>query len=278
MIDTRETENSRLHQRYPLHRSIQYRSLEGTYQAELLNISLGGLCLASTGPLAADRLLRMAVPVPRLRFGLLDSCPTPFAARVVWIDGDHAGVSFVDPRPVRIEILRRFIARYFLLAEAHDVDSLLAETKGAARSDASSCPVPCPGGEMIGFRAGETGLTQAFWDLIEQGRADRAALQARLQSLGEEALRDFCWAFLRAQCAISPDLVGSDLSEDELDTITEWVVAQGKAFYERIAACPERMPGEVDANDSCMGILGDAMLIYKRRFGSWVPPSPDALF
>lgn len=131
------------------------------------------------------------------------------------------------------------------------------------------------------FRDRKDGVTEAFWELVALGRSDREAFQARLDSLNRRSLEDFCWAFLRAQTAISAppfiDVIAAGLSEDELDTLTEWVVSQGRSFYEGILSDPDRMPAEADANEPCMGLLGDAMLSYKRRFDSWVPPSPDAM-
>jgi len=55
------------------------------------------------------------------------------------------------------------------------------------------------------------------------------------------------------------DHMSAELSEDGVDDVAMWVVAQGKEEYERIIADPRLTPRRVEKKT---GVLGDVVLEY----------------
>lgn len=86
------TESRRLHERFDV--ALPVVVLEGTREidAQTINVSLGGMLIATPQPLAygTDVALRVALP------GLPE--PTEIRAIVRWVEGDHVGVQFTGLR------------------------------------------------------------------------------------------------------------------------------------------------------------------------------------
>ena len=116
-----------------------------------------------------------------------------------------------------------------------------------------------------------------FWTLILSAKQGIAALSKNLESLSQVELIGFAWKF--------EDLAGflydekyhqNQFSEDYLEVLCDWVVAQGKEFYERVLNNPDQMPAEVDYSDPDIDILYEVSNVYYDRFGKEIPPLEGA--
>jgi hypothetical protein len=115
-----------------------------------------------------------------------------------------------------------------------------------------------------------------FWNLISAAQRNRSELERILRGLSREDLVHFDHCFY----ILATDLEGPtytrhlpDLSEDGVKDIAEWVVTQGREYYEAVLADPTRMPASFPG-----GVLasfsGVADNVFYERFREVIPP-PD---
>jgi hypothetical protein len=83
----------------------------------------------------------------------------------------------------------------------------------------------------------------AFWQLIERGKSDPERFRTVLGELTREGLIDFRAQFLIKSLDLITEEFENELdeySEDGREEVAEWVVSQGKAFYEQVRANPRK--------------------------------------
>jgi hypothetical protein len=85
-----------------------------------------------------------------------------------------------------------------------------------------------------------------FWDLLESSARSLRALCRRLEELPQEQLRRYKLLYDKWKGEINPHAweechpyLAEDCSEDHADDFAAWVVMQGSAFYDEVAAHPE---------------------------------------
>lgn len=116
-----------------------------------------------------------------------------------------------------------------------------------------------------------------FWTLISLAKQDTAAFVKKLEGMSQVELIGFAWKF--------EDLAGflydeeyhqGRFSEDYLEDLCDWVVAQGKEFYENVLNNPDQMPTEVNYSDPDIDIPYQVSTVYYDRFGEEMPPLEGA--
>ncbi len=120
----------------------------------------------------------------------------------------------------------------------------------------------------------ESHLRGQFWPLIALAQKDRAAFRARLKELDRAALVAFCHRYEQAASELKDEPyvnhMSRQLSEDGVDDVAQWVVAQGEAHYNRVLGNPKEIPSRVDSSP---GFLGDAVEEHYQRYDE--PPPYD---
>jgi hypothetical protein len=113
-------------------------------------------------------------------------------------------------------------------------------------------------------------MSDSFWQVIERAEGDRDRLRAMLERMSEAEIIGFHDEFRRAAAELmdSPwvEHVGPDVSEDTMLDVAEWVVSQGRGFYDEVLRHPERIPKSVEPN-SLRTFSGVAGSVFVERFG-----------
>jgi hypothetical protein len=114
------------------------------------------------------------------------------------------------------------------------------------------------------------GMADSFWQIIERAKGDRNCLRALLERMSEAEIIGFHDEFREAAAELmdSPyvEHVGPDVSEDTMLDVAEWVVSQGRAFYDEVLLHPEKIPKSVEPNSprTFSGVAGN---VFVERFG-----------
>jgi hypothetical protein len=66
------------------------------------------------------------------------------------------------------------------------------------------------------------------------------------------------------------------LSEDTLDDICNWIVAQGKEYYAEVFYNPHLMPSTVNAHDPALRVLSEVVKEHKTRYAKPIPYHDDS--
>jgi hypothetical protein len=114
-----------------------------------------------------------------------------------------------------------------------------------------------------------------FWDIVEHCEGDPERLRALMQDATPSALLAFAfvwrWAVAEIPSSIAEGLT-TDPSEDVVRDVAEWIVAQGRAVYERArdegAAPLTELP-------RAPPFLSVVETIHHDRYGRFIPPNPD---
>lgn len=113
-----------------------------------------------------------------------------------------------------------------------------------------------------------------LWDIIRLADGSEEKLKAILSSTDKDTIKLFCKEFVRA----SGDLKNlearaslREISSDAETDVFEYVVSQGRDFYDWVLTHPHDIPEQVDSND--VWILGTALLVYWDRFRERIPIS-----
>jgi hypothetical protein len=124
-------------------------------------------------------------------------------------------------------------------------------------------------------------IPNSFWDTIALARQDLERFDALLKQMNRRELIEFDWNYQEAKAQFKWEryidvllCVMSEVSEDTLDDICDWIVAQGKEYYTQIFNNPELMPTEIDNRDPALGILGAIIHEYDERYGESIPYNP----
>ncbi|MCX4244180.1 DUF4240 domain-containing protein [Paraliomyxa miuraensis] len=119
----------------------------------------------------------------------------------------------------------------------------------------------------------ETGAElDRFWAWVELARRDWDAFAAELRTLDEPTLIRFVWTFQDLAGDVSEAIEDSDSYDydHDLEDVCGWVVAQGRAFYERCLADPTLAPDELEGVG--IDVQYEAATAYRERSGK-DPPS-----
>lgn len=116
-------------------------------------------------------------------------------------------------------------------------------------------------------------VPQSFWDRIERADQDAGKFENSLTGLSNSDLRE-----LVAQYdGLSRSLILSghrdfpeEAQEESMETLKEianWVITQGRAYYETILAHPEKFPKRSEVHRPIFA--GSIIDVYARSFGPW---------
>jgi hypothetical protein len=116
-----------------------------------------------------------------------------------------------------------------------------------------------------------------FWRMVDLAREDPRAFDDAIGRLDRRALVDLYWTY---QSATGPlrearyiDRASPDLSEDGIDDLVTWIVAQGETYYRRVLEDAAAVPDEAgDWNNDLQGALEEE---YDRRYGRVLPFPED---
>lgn len=120
-------------------------------------------------------------------------------------------------------------------------------------------------------------IPDEFWKLIDLARTDYEAFVAALRTMEREDLVRFYWTYEDAAAELKEepyiDNMSPDISEDGIDDVAQWVVAQGKKFYLDVIQEPNKVPLRVD---SAPEILGEVVIVFDDRYDEPIPyPDED---
>jgi hypothetical protein len=112
-----------------------------------------------------------------------------------------------------------------------------------------------------------------FWRIIDQAQSNRNQLRDMLKTMSREDVIRFHHEFKDAavQLTDSPFIdYMSDLSEDGIQDIAEWIVSQGRDYYSEIWTHPERIPNEIE-HGTLSTFSGVADDVFWDRFREPIP-------
>ena len=122
-----------------------------------------------------------------------------------------------------------------------------------------------------------------FWRIIDRCGGDPERLRAILAELPRHEVQRFCWNFEEAREQLAT-LYGdvASFSEDTVQDICSWVVAQGEEAFvtvwdeaEDVVTDPQSPYGTIQRDP---GLLGAAKEVFRARFGEAVPAKPHDRF
>jgi hypothetical protein len=115
-------------------------------------------------------------------------------------------------------------------------------------------------------------IPDEFWQTIEIARASTLRYRNLLKKMEPRQLVDFYWVYESASAWLKDeryvDYMSPKLSEDGIDDLAQWVVEQGKDYYERVLSHPEEVPRRAPERSK---VLGEVVREYKRRFNDDIP-------
>lgn len=114
--------------------------------------------------------------------------------------------------------------------------------------------------------------TDEMWRAVEVARESHARFLGLLKKMSREELFRFYWGYRGAagelRDAPYTDYMDQALSEDGIEEIAHWVVAQGKEAYDGVIANPEQLPQRAPEP---INLSADARAEYEDRFGEPMP-------
>jgi hypothetical protein len=123
------------------------------------------------------------------------------------------------------------------------------------------------------FRPGE--ILDSMWAIIDAANRDPEALVASLQPMNRGSLIRFIWSYDNAMADLSPRM-GAHLglvSEDGLDDLDNWIVSQGRAYFEAVKLDPTQIPADWSERPPTerRSFYSSALRLFREKFGG-VPP------
>ena len=116
-------------------------------------------------------------------------------------------------------------------------------------------------------------VPQAFWDRIENAGRDVRKFKESLAALGENELREVVAQYDGLSKALVVGGIGrfpEDVREEPTETLEEianWVITQGRSFYQDVLEHPEKFPRRQQIRRPIFA--GAIIEEYTRRFGPW---------
>ncbi|MEK3917223.1 DUF4240 domain-containing protein [Paenibacillus sp. FSL H7-0331] len=113
-----------------------------------------------------------------------------------------------------------------------------------------------------------------FWSIISVSAINRQKLKEILSAFSKEDIIKFQEQFLDASIELQdePYLAFMEQSEDGVEDIANWIVSNGKTFYNHILNNPEEIPHSVNnvtdqilygvADEVCYEIYGESTGVY----------------
>jgi c-di-GMP-binding flagellar brake protein YcgR len=89
-------ENERVHQRYSFKLPVEIRAGEQSISGETVNISIGGMLVAVSSPVAFGTTVSLKFRIPALKED------TNVDAAVRWVSGGSIGVQFLGLRAIEV--------------------------------------------------------------------------------------------------------------------------------------------------------------------------------
>lgn len=121
-------------------------------------------------------------------------------------------------------------------------------------------------------------VPQSFWDRIEGAGRDTNKFKESLIELSESDLRELVAQFdgLGKELTTSgfqqfPEEVQEE-SAETLKEIANWVITQGRVYYEDLLAHPKKFPKRRDIRRPIFA--GAIIEVYTRKFGPWRSDDP----
>ena len=109
-----------------------------------------------------------------------------------------------------------------------------------------------------------------FWQQIDLARADRERFRQAVREMSRDDLIGFAQTYDLAAAEFRAEYyvehVAPGLSEDSIDDIASWIVAQGRDHYVQVLCDPRQMPTRVDSFDPALGIPSEVHREYHRRY------------
>jgi hypothetical protein len=100
--------------------------------------------------------------------------------------------------------------------------------------------------------------TAAFWQVVDQSRTDPTAADGMITAMSRAELVEFYWVY-KAAAELLRDLPFEDQStlpsEDGVDDVLIWSVAQGEPYYHRLLAGRHPLPNEVEHFEDVQGAV-----------------------
>ena len=122
--------------------------------------------------------------------------------------------------------------------------------------------------EASPFSANE--ISEWFWDIILRAARSKLKLRSILEGLTREEIYKFQDEFLDARTELTDETfvihIDPDESENGTADIADWVVSQGKEYFEEVLKDPRKIPYQV-AMDNPEILFGVAEDVYEERFG-----------
>lgn len=121
-------------------------------------------------------------------------------------------------------------------------------------------------------------LPDEFWELVKLARTDSDRYLETLKGMDREALIHFYWMYENAagEFKFAPyiEYVSPQLSEDGIDDVAQWVVAQGREYYWDVINHPDKIPERVDNYDP-LDVLGAIVDEFDERYDEPIPYPDD---
>jgi hypothetical protein len=120
-------------------------------------------------------------------------------------------------------------------------------------------------------------ISDFFWEIIEQANNGHENLREILLKADKNTIYKFAGEFGTAAVELTDERYVDRMdvtSENSIKDICEWIVSQGKDYYEKIWNNPELMPKYDDIE-----LVGNwesfAAFIYEEKFGEEMPDTID---
>ncbi len=116
-----------------------------------------------------------------------------------------------------------------------------------------------------------TSIPDDFWQMIDEAAGDPGKFRELLGGLTRPRIIRFYWTYeelanhLRTERFLP--FVHPDLSEDGVAELSNWVVAQGKSYYENILNNPVQIPPKMDD----AGFLSELVEEFEEKYGDDLP-------
>lgn len=119
-------------------------------------------------------------------------------------------------------------------------------------------------------------IPEKFWSLIHDAQQDSKKIHDLLLKADRNAIKRFSWNYEEASAQLKPEFDSTEsFSEDSIDELCNWIVAQGKDFYRQVWDNPKEMQGYKEDPDSNYksdpGLYSASLRVYRERFGDELP-------
>jgi hypothetical protein len=115
-----------------------------------------------------------------------------------------------------------------------------------------------------------TDISDWFWSIIEQSEGSRDKLRLILRNMDKNQIYRFQDEFLEASIQLQDEpfnkYISPEISEDGEQDISNWVVSQGRKFYEFVWKNPSKIPYQIDIENP-NNLFGIADEVYEEKFG-----------